>query len=324
MSARQGGVARPAPLPDRRHLVNKREVQFIIGYLSPYGHGTDEVYLDKPRCMHLFWALEHPFKCFDPSHMGGGCAASPRAAVGRGMDDMAQHASRDRKARRRSGDSLRLRILDAIEAYQREHGRPPTIREIGVQVGIAAPSHVRYHVTKLEEEGYLTREAGSSRSLVSTRPSGVRVLGTIAAGEPLDLFDDDEPEWLELGELGVALPPVAGLARTGMKSGTGSKEIYALRVRGTSMIEDGILNGDFVLIAPGLTVANGAIAVVLHRRAHGDRGAVTLKRVFRSDEGVCLQPANADLEPRVIAAEEWDREWRVQGRVVAVYRRYAP
>lgn len=239
---------------------------------------------------------------------------------------MAQHASRDGKPRRNSGDALRLQILEGIEEYQRAHGRPPTIREIGDRVGIAAPSHVRYHVTKLEEEGALRREPGSSRSLVSTRPIGMRVLGTIAAGEPIDLFDPGEPEWLELAELGRAMPSVASHARTGTGAGATAEgeDIYALRVRGTSMIDDGILDGDFVLIAPSPTVANGAIAVVLESRANGGRGAATLKRVFRRDDGVRLQPANAALRPRDIAPEKWDREWRVQGTVVAVYRRYAP
>lgn len=242
---------------------------------------------------------------------------------------MARHtpmpqASGEGKRRRRSGDDLRLQILDAIEEYQRAHGRPPTIREIGVRVGIAAPSHIRYHVNKLEQWGALKREPGSSRSLVSTRPSRLRVLGTIAAGEPLDLFDPDEPEWLDLAELGRAIAPVASLARTGAGVGRGSEEIYALRVRGTSMIDDGILDGDFVVIAAAPTVENGAIAVVLENRANGGRGAATLKRVFRSSDGLRLQPANADLEPWLIPAEVWDSEWRVQGALVAVYRRYAP
>ena len=100
------------------------------------------------------------------------------------------------------------------------------------------------------------------------------------------------------------------------------KEIYALRVRGQSMIEDGILDGDYVLIAPAQTVVNGTIAVALHRAGIGDRGAATLKRVFIEDDGVLLQPANPAFAPRRISSEEWDDEWEVQGRVVAVYRRY--
>jgi SOS-response transcriptional repressor LexA len=88
------------------------------------------------------------------------------------------------------------------------------------------------------------------------------------------------------------------------------------------MIDDGILDGDYLLITPSSTVANGAIGVAIHNTANGGRGAATLKRVFRRSDGVQLQPANAELSARYITAEEWDREWSVQGTVVAVYRRY--
>ena len=88
------------------------------------------------------------------------------------------------------------------------------------------------------------------------------------------------------------------------------------------MIEEGILDGDYVLIAPGSTVASGAIAVAIENSANGGRGAATLKRVFIQQGGVRLQPANRALKARFIAAEEWDREWSVQGTVVALYRRY--
>jgi repressor LexA len=213
--------------------------------------------------------------------------------------------------RQRAGDALRERILQMIEAYGGEHGRPPTIREIGAAVGIKTPSQVAYHVGVLEAEGLLRREAGTSRGLLSTRPTGVRVLGAIAAGEPLELFDAGEAELLELGEVAVMPAPV----RAG-------KAIYALRVRGVSMIEDGILDGDYVLVEPSPTAANGAIAVVVQDSANGGRGAATLKRVFREAGGVRLQPANAMLAPRVVPAAEWTREWSVQGRVVAVCRRY--
>jgi SOS-response transcriptional repressor LexA len=77
-----------------------------------------------------------------------------------------------------------------------------------------------------------------------------------------------------------------------------------------------------VLIAPVQTVVNGTIAVALHRAGNGDRGAATLKRIFFEDDGVLLQPANPAFAPLRISSEEWGREWEVQGRVVAVYRRY--
>jgi repressor LexA len=150
---------------------------------------------------------------------------------------------------------------------------------------------------------------------MSTRPTGLSVLGTIAAGEPLEQFDVGETELLELDELASAI--------TSVPAGTG-REMYALRVRGTSMIEDGILDGDYILITPGSTYVNGAIAVAVWNTPNGGRGAATVKRVFIRPDSVQLQPANAEFAARIVPAEEWDREWSVQGTVVAVYRRCVP
>jgi repressor LexA len=220
-----------------------------------------------------------------------------------------------RAPHRRRSDDLRAKMLHTIEAYWREHGRPPTIREIGSAVGVKSTAHVAYHVALLEREGLLSREPGRSRGLLPTRPIGLRVLGTIAAGDPLEQFDTGESELLPLDQFATAMTSIPTPS---------DREIFALRVRGTSMIEDGILDGDYVLITPGSTVANGAIGVAIHNTANGGRGAATLKRVFIQSDGVQLQPANAELSARHIAKDEWNREWSVQGTVVAVYRRYAP
>jgi repressor LexA len=223
-----------------------------------------------------------------------------------GRDDTVVRAARPRRQIR---DNPRLQILHVIEDYWYEHRRPPTIREICAAVKIDSTSHIAHHVSILKRQGLLRYEAGR-RGLTPTTPTGLAVRGSIAAGEPLDLFGDDTPELLEFGELAMAAVPI----RAG-------REIYALRVRGDSMIEDGILNGDYVLIAPGAKVANGAIAIATRNSANGGRGAATLKRVHIHPDGVRLQPANATLSARFIPAVEWDREWSVQGTVVAVYRR---
>lgn len=215
---------------------------------------------------------------------------------------------------RLAADDLRERILQAIEAYPHKHRHPPTIREIGAAVDIESTSHVAYHVSVLKRQDLLRHEPGS-RGLTPARPVGLPVLGTIAAGDPLDQFDGGDPEMLDLGEVASAMTTVPRNIANG---------IYALRVRGTSMIEDGILNGDFVLILPGPTAMNGEIAVATHNSANGGRGAATLKRVYRGDDGVILQPANAELKPRFIPAREWNSEWTVQGTVVGVYRQYTP
>ncbi len=231
-----------------------------------------------------------------------------------GRDDTVVRAVRPRRpevraSRRQIRDNLTLQILHVFEDYYYEHGRPPTIREICAAVKINSTSHINYHLRILERQGLLRREPGS-RGFMPTLPTGLAVRGSIAAGEPLDLFGDDMPEMLEFDAIAMTAIPI----RT-------RREIYALRVRGDSMIEDGILNGDYVLIAPGTTVANGAIAIATRNSANGGRGAATLKRVFIHPDGIRLQPANAALIARFISAEEWDREWSVQGTVVAVYRR---
>jgi repressor LexA len=196
-----------------------------------------------------------------------------------------------------------------IEDYRYEHGRPPTIREICAAVKVGSTSHIAYHVSILERKGLVRREPGS-RGLMPALPTGLAVRGSIAAGEPLDLFGDDMPEMLEFDELAMTTILIRAM-----------REMYALQVRGDSMTEDGILNGDYVLIAPGTTVANGTIAIATCNSANGGRGAATLKRVFIHPNGVRLQPANTAFNARFIPAVEWDREWSVQGTVVAVYRR---
>ena len=87
-------------------------------------------------------------------------------------------------------------------------------------------------------------------------------------------------------------------------------------------MSDGILDGDFALIAPSPTVAQGAIGVALRKSANGGHGEVTLKHVFVEADAVRLQPANPAHQVRVIPWDEWDREWTVQGALVEVRRRY--
>jgi repressor LexA len=177
---------------------------------------------------------------------------------------------------------------------------------------IRSTGHVAYHVDQLTVEGRL-RRLPNSRGLLPARSIGVRILGTIAAGSAIDLFDEGEAELLEVDELTRAFPH-SGPPERG--------DIFALLVQGDSMLEDGILTGDYVLIAYGPSVAQGAIAVAVHDLANGERGETTLKHVYVHADEVRLQPANPAYPVRVISREEWDREWRVQGAVVGSYRHY--
>ena len=139
--------------------------------------------------------------------------------------------------------------------------------------------------------------------LTDSQTSGLRVIGSIAAGVPLDYYPDTEVETLDLGE------HVTG-------------RVYGLIVKGDSMIDDHIASGDFVLIDPNVqNPEDGDIVVATHVDAVTDGGAATLKRFYREAERIRLQPANSTMEPIFIDAEEWDSEWKTQGRVIAVYRR---
>jgi repressor LexA len=206
---------------------------------------------------------------------------------------------------------VRLRILRSVEDGWRTAGRSPSYREMRAATGLHSLGHVKYHVDALVAEGLLRRLPGS-RGLLPVRPSGLRILGTIAAGDPLDLFEEGEFELLRLPDQ-ASVPSGHGLSH--------QRDTYALRVRGDSMVEDGILDGDYVLIAPS-PVVQGAIAVAVHHTANGGRGEATLKWVYVYEDEVHLRPANPAYTTRVIARQDWDREWSVQGKLVEVYRRY--
>ncbi len=220
----------------------------------------------------------------------------------------------DRRSRRLPGDNLRTQILHAIEEYWHDNHCPPTIREICADVNVESTSHVAYHITMLERQGLVSRKPGKSRGVMLTQPSGLPIRGTIAAGQPLDIFDEGESDMLGFGELGAAISAIPGSVVEGL---------YALQVRGDSMIEDGILSGDYVVIARDSKVENGEIGVAVHNTANGGRGAATLKHIFVNHDSVRLQPANEALQARIVPADEWNREWSVQGTVVAVHRQFA-
>jgi repressor LexA len=207
------------------------------------------------------------------------------------------------------------KILRAIERYQRTHNRPPTIRDICRAVDITSPSQVQYHVIMLEKKGYLTRDPHTSRSIQLTQPPGVPILGLIAAGGQLDLFDDEQHgEYLDL----AAHMRTSGIT----EQKAGEVQEYALEVRGDSMIEDHIFDGDYVLVRPGRVAQLGDIVVAVQMLANGQRGAATVKRFYieHARSRIRLQPANAAFLPIFVGAEEWDREWSIKGIVIAVYR----
>ncbi len=199
---------------------------------------------------------------------------------------------------------IQLKMYDFIERYMKSEGMPPTNREIGRELQIASTGHVDYHLTMLEKKGLISRQPKKSRGIKLVKhTTGIPIMGTIAAGEPIDIFRDPSMSV----DLGTSL--------------VDAENSYALVVRGRSMIEEHICDGDYVVIKPQSTCQNGDIVVAVHMQ-EGESGSATLKRFFQEKEHdrVRLQPANSELEPILIPKSLWDREWQVQGKVVAIFR----
>jgi len=198
-------------------------------------------------------------------------------------------------------------ILKYIESYVDERGYPPSIREIGDRVGISSTSVVDYNLRVLERDGYIRRDrevsrglelVSSSKSQRQAQPRLVRVpvIGRIAAGVPIEAIEDPSDV--------VELP-----------MGSVPEGCFALRVRGTSMIDDHIEDGDVVVIRPQQAVDNGDIAVAIVNDLTQNGGA-TLKRFYREGDRVRLQPRNPTMQPIVVPADQVE----VRGKVVKLLR----
>jgi repressor LexA len=223
-------------------------------------------------------------------------------------------AERAEGALTRHDQERRQRILDCIARTVEERGYPPSVREIADAVGLASTSAVHHHLIALERDGLLERGTHASRALrltsaATSRPPAagkvtpfrmpverdtltLPVMGEIAAGQPIEAYED-AAETLQV--------PASLEAR---------EDSYVLRVRGKSMIDALIDDGDFVIVQPQATARDGDIVVALLE----DNG-VTLKRYFREKDRIRLQPANAEMEP-IYATEV-----QIQGKVVGVIRR---
>ena len=191
-------------------------------------------------------------------------------------------------------------IFDYIGSYLSKHGYPPTVREIGKAVGLHSSSTVHAHLSKLETLGVLRRDPSKPRALEvlverakkAVRPAGLPLVGQVAAGQPV-LAEENIEDYLEV-------PDVVG----------GEDGDYILRVRGESMKDAGILEGDFVVVRPAERASDGEIVVALV----GDDEA-TVKRFFREKDKIRLQPENKSMKPIRT------RDVRLLGRVVGVFRR---
>ena len=199
------------------------------------------------------------------------------------------------------------RILDFLRRFLDDKDYPPTVREIVKGRGISSTSVVDYNLNILEREGYIRRGREISRGIElvdSNRRRLVRVpvIGRIAAGEPIPVPSAETWDNIASAE---TIDLTEGLTR-------GKREVYALRVKGTSMVDALINDGDIVLMEYTNTAENGELVAVWLK---GEREA-TLKRFYRERDHIRLQPANIAMEP--VYAEPENVE--IQGKVIAVIR----
>jgi repressor LexA len=190
-------------------------------------------------------------------------------------------------------------IFDFVKRYVGEHGYPPTVRDIGKAIGLTSSSTVHAHLANLEKLGVLRRDPTKPRAIevlvgkakAAIGPSGLPLVGQVAAGQPV-LADENIEEYVEV-------PAVAG----------GEEGEFVLRVKGDSMKDVGILDGDHVIVRRQDTAADGEIVVALV----GEEA--TVKRFFREEDHVRLQPENSAVEPIR------SRDVQLLGRVVGLCRR---
>jgi repressor LexA len=191
-------------------------------------------------------------------------------------------------------------ILDYVESFVDSYGYSPSYEEIATAFNYSSLATVHEHLTNLESKGFLRKNYNKSRSLevVRTDPNSlaleIPLLGTVAAGLPLEVFHEQET---------VAVPH--DMVRRGNN--------YVLRVKGESMIDEQIRDGDYIIVNARQTAENGEMVVALI-----DGEAATVKKFYREGPRIRLQPANPTMQPMYYPAERV----QVQGIVVGVIRKY--
>jgi repressor LexA len=205
-------------------------------------------------------------------------------------------------------------ILEFILRTSEERGFPPTIREIGEEMEIRSTNGVNDHLKALERKGFLTRSEQTSRSLVPTKRARL-VLGVGARR--------GDPTMIEVPLLGKVAAGAPILAQQHVEDtvridsfllGGNGREVFALRVRGSSMIEDGIHDGDFIFVRKAPSAAPGEIVVALIE------DEATCKRFFPEGDRIRFQPANKDMQPIYVSKADF-KQTMILGRVVGVYRK---
>ena len=191
-------------------------------------------------------------------------------------------------------------ILDYLNDFIAQHGYAPSLEEIGRRFSLSSLATVHKHLTNLQEKGFIRRAWNRSRSveLVPTRTSGRAVelplLGYVAAGAPIEAVASSES---------IAVPDTL----------VGRRDSYVLRVKGDSMIDEQIRDGDYVIVEDRKSADNGEMVIALV-----GGGEVTLKKFFQEAGRIRLQPANPTMQPILVDPDQV----QVQGVVVGVMRKY--
>ncbi|HEY6967909.1 MAG TPA: transcriptional repressor LexA [Candidatus Angelobacter sp.] len=197
-------------------------------------------------------------------------------------------------------------VYDFIHDFVQQHGYSPSFEEIGTGLNLSSLATVHKHISNLERKGLLKRDYNRSRSIDLLPPRGLfrkqprpmaefalPLLGRIAAGQPIEAVQQGET--ISLGDV------------------TRSKDVFVLQVKGQSMKDEHIVDGDFVLVEKASSARDGEIVVALV-----DGYDATLKRLYREGVKIRLQPANSEMDPIVVPA----KSVQVQGRVIGVLRKY--
>ena len=212
----------------------------------------------------------------------------------------------------RTLSSKQQHIIDFIRSFLADRGYPPSIRDILGGCGLSSTSVVNYNLTILEREGYIRRHHSVSRGIELIDRSSdlgycfqVPIIGQIAAGEPIPV---PTPDTWDIAASSETLEVTEDLTR-------GREGVYALKVKGSSMVDALINDGDIVLMEYVKTVENGEMAAIWLRAEK----EATLKKVYSEPGRIRLQPANSQMQPIYVEPDNVE----IQGRVIAVIRQLA-
>ena len=193
-------------------------------------------------------------------------------------------------------------ILDFLAGFTEEHGYAPSLQEIASRFRLSSASTVHKHLLNLEEKGFIHRQPGRSRAIIVTDSQSASpestvalpLLGRIAAGQPIEAILDHET-------LTVPADMVRG------------RRAFVLQVKGSSMIDENVQDGDYIVVEQAEAANQGDIVVALL-----DNDGATLKRFYREQDHIRLEPANPEMEPIIVT----DQPFKIQGIVIGLLRKY--